>query len=261
MNNTALHAAFDCGFPREAMVRLMLMTAPHVGTQACRSGHTPLTLACQKYMQIISLDYHPQQLPMLKILSMLLRAAMYSTEHPGDIAALVQGDDFTVHAAVSTILPKNVVLTAIRSYPNQVEVPDINGHYPLYLALIGPYEKSKRDIVLQLMQQYTDVPSMFSDDGRSMLSIAASGRSISPDVVDALVKAHPAALRQLDPLLGLYPFQVAALEKGDYKGTQLHARIRKEWDQKVDEDLFQVSVTPRYSTGPEKSVMSVSEKT
>jgi hypothetical protein len=143
---------------------------------------------------------------------------------------------------VSTILPKDVVITAIRSFPNHSQVPDINGHYPLYLAVTGPYEETKRDIVLQLMQQYTDASSMFSDDGRSMLSVAASARSIAPDVVDGLVKAHPAALRQLDSRLGLYPFQVAALEKGDYKGTQLHPRIRKEWDQKVDEDLFQVSV-------------------
>jgi hypothetical protein len=143
---------------------------------------------------------------------------------------------------VSTILPKNIAITTIQSFPNQAAVPDINGHYPLDLALTGPYEETKRDIVLQLIQQYPNATSLYSEDGRSMLSVAASARSIVPDVVEELVKAHPAALRQLDLLFGLYPFQVAALEKNDSNDSQLHPRIKKEWDQKVDEDLFQVSV-------------------
>jgi hypothetical protein len=243
MKNTALHAAFDCGFPRESMVRLLLMTAPHVSTQECRSGHTPLTLACQKYARIIDLDYHPQQIHMLKILSMLLRAWAYSHLDPEGIAALIQGDELTVHAAVSTILPKNIAITTIQSYPHQAAVPDIYGHYPLYLAMTGPYQETKRDILLQLMKQYPNATSMYSHDGRSMLSVAASSRAIAPNVVEELVKAHPAALRQLDPLIGLYPFQMAALKKEDYKESQqLHPRIQKEWDQKVDEDLYQLSV-------------------
>jgi hypothetical protein len=243
MKNTALHAAFDCGFPRESMVRLLLMTAPHVSTQECRSGHTPLTLACQKYTRIIDLEYHPQQIHMFKILSMLLRARTYSHLNPEGIALMLR-DEFTVHAAVSTILPKNIAITTIQSYPNQAAVPDLYGHYPLYLALTGPYQETKHDILLQLMKQCPNATSLNSHDGRTMLSVASSSRSIAPDVVEELVKAHPVALRQLDPLFGLYPFQVAALEKEDYKESQqqLHPRIQKQWDQKVDEDLYQVSV-------------------
>ena len=53
---------------------------------------------------------------------------------------------------------------------------------------------------------------------------------------------QPATLRELDPVLNLYPFQLAALEKSSAAGSLVHPRIEKEWNKRVDQDLVQLSV-------------------
>jgi len=239
MNNTALHTAFECGIPQKSMVRLLVTIAPQVSILKCRSGHTPLTLACQKYVRLVERGYSHSQ-SMWNSVSILLRAAKYGNE---DLPSLLQTEDFVVHAAVSTLLPKKVVMTALTLNPEQALFPDFNRSYPLLLALTGPYEESKRDVVLQVLQQYPEAASVVSSDGRSMLSIAATARSIHPDVITELLNANPDALRQLDPHVSLYPFQLAALEKDEAgSASDLHPRIRKEWENKVDQDILQVSV-------------------
>lgn len=241
MNNTALHAAFQCGVvPRESMVHLLVMTAPEVSSQACRSGHTPLTLACQKYVQLSKRDdSHTQS--MWHIVSLLLRAAKYHGVHP-DLRALLDGEAFVMHAAVSTLLPKKAVMTALELHPEQAKVPDCNGNHTLFLALTGPYEESKPDVVLKVLDQHPGAASFLYND-RSMLAIAAIAQSIDAQVITGLLQADPAALRQLDPHTGLYPFQLAALEKTNHTtSASLHPRIRKEFDQSVDQDLLQTLV-------------------
>ena len=240
MGNTALHASFQCGVPRESMVRLLVTTAPHVSTLACRSGHTPLTLACEKYIQIVNEERSNLLVTTIwDIASLLLRASKHGIIH-SDLEALLNQEDYILHSAVSTILPWEIMSRAL-AWSNQARVADGFGRYPLFWALTGPCEQSKQKIVRTLVHAYPEAASFCTDDGRSMLSVAARARSISPDIIEALVLEYPAALRRLDPQYKLYPFQVAALEKDTHKGTELHPRIRAKWDQTVDEDLFQLS--------------------
>lgn len=244
MNNTALHAAFERGngIPRESMVRLMVTTAPKVATLACRSGHTPLTLACRKYVHLATNEESAHAKTMWNIVSLLLRVAMYHSVHP-NVAALLDSNDFCVHAALSTVLPRRVVMAALERYPDQALVPDFNGNYPLYLALTSPYEESKSHVVVKLLEQCPEAATFLTPDHRTMLSVATMAKSIDGRAIAALLRANPAALRQRDPRLGLYPFQLEALEKSlRLPVPNLNPRIQREWDIAVNQDLMQVSV-------------------
>jgi hypothetical protein len=67
--------------------------------------------------------------------------------------------------------------------------------------------------------------------------------SVDARVIARLVQVQPETLRELNPVLNLYPFQLAALAKSSSAtGSSVHPRIEKEWNKKVDQDLVQLSV-------------------
>lgn len=238
MENTALHAAFDNGqVPRGSVVSLLLKMAPQVSTLTCRSGHSPLTLACQKYTQLSG-----RKVSLWNIVAMLLLAAKYGNSYP-DLTALLDQKAFVVHAAVSTLLPKEVVMNALYLYPDQAGLADCFGNYPFQLTLTSPYEGAKSDILLKLLDQYPEAATFRTQDGQSMLATAVMSLSVDARVIARLVQVQPETLRELNPVLNLYPFQLAALAKSSSAtGSSVHPRIEKEWNKKVDQDLVQLSV-------------------
>ena len=178
MANTVLHAAFENGqVPRESVVRLLLKMAPQVSTLPCRSGHSPLTLACQKYVQLSE-----RKESVWNIVAMLLLAAKYGTRHL-DLPALLDQKDFVVHAAVSTLLPKEVVMNALYLYPDQAGLSDCFGNYPFQLTLTSPYEGAKSDILLKLLDQYPEAATFRTQDDQSMLATAATSQSVDERVI------------------------------------------------------------------------------
>jgi hypothetical protein len=79
-------------------------------------------------------------------------------------------------------------------------------------------------------------------DERSVLSIAAESKSVSPEVLKELILSRPACLRHKDPVLRLYPFQVAALPKPRSITCPKFRRIRLQWDEPIQqEELLQLT--------------------
>jgi len=201
MGKTALHSALDCGVPRESMVRLMVHVAPEIALLPSKSGQTPLLMVCHRFLQYRNRGSNP---PLWNILTLLCRAAKYNR---------IQESDPILHAMVSLNLPWEITKLAMQLFPEQLRERDQDGYYPLLLALQSDLEKSKSDMVLSFLRLYEEAASIPTPNGRSVLSLSASSKFVAPVIFHELVTRRPESLYEVDPIYGMYPFQVAALPK------------------------------------------------
>lgn len=230
LGHTVLHNAFECGIPRDTMVDLLVRTAPSVATQRNRTGQTPLSLACQRFLRV---HRRRQVRPAIwKSLCTLLKAAYYNR---------VLDSDPLVHAAVGLGLSPLITEYVLKEFPEQIRVQDSRGDFPLVSALKSPSQANKTDLVLKLLCQHRDAATTPSSNGRSVLSVAAEATAIAPKILTELVVNQPEALWKLDPVHKMYPFMVAAVPKPKVETDALASRIRSQWDDKVDEDALQLS--------------------
>jgi hypothetical protein len=242
--NTALHGALECGTAREATVELLVRIAPEISLTRSKSGQTPLNLACMRWQRVRAHrrrdESHLRSL--WRLVLCLMRGALY-----GDVSSTDRAVTPTLHAMVSLQVPLEVVIYALEVYGEETSLLDSKGRYPLQLVIenrppvdypmslvsVESYLKQKEVKVLKVLELYPEAASLPNSDGRVALSMAAGANSVSERVLRELWLVNPAALRKLDPVHGLYPFQISALPKAPLP-TITSPRAAEQWRQTED---------------------------
>lgn len=232
VNKTALHVALECQSAREAAVELMLTLAPSLARQKSRSGETPLDLACRRYLslQVSSVEMSRPQRQWWRMVELLLRAATGSTS--------------VVHAAAAlSSVPCGIQVAALQRYPLEAQTKDAAGCCPLHLVLkaeleglprmalasVSVVDQVKESKAMVLLDHYPAAARICDQLGQSPLALAAQASGVSLRVLDRIRRIAPETLKAIDPRLGLYPNQVAALPKkrGRWAGTEEAQRERQ----------------------------------
>jgi len=245
--NTALHGALECGTARESTVELLVRTSPEIALTRSKSGMTPLNLACQRWQRLQANRPRDEgHLSTLwRIVERLMRAAFYGACNPHEKTP-------TLHAAVSLQIPLEAALNAIHVHKREAAVWDSSGRYPLQLVIenrppleipltlqsIETYMEQKEATIQSVLHVYPKAASLPNASGQCALSLAAGASSISFRTLQMLWCVDPTQFERLDPVYGLYPFQIAALPKGPLPKTTSE-KATEEWRKK--EDLEQLS--------------------
>lgn len=224
VHNTALHGSLECGTAREATVELMVQTAPEIALTRSKSGQTPLNLASQRWQRVRSHRRRDEGHlgHVWRMVQCLMRAAFYG-KFQGDMLGAP-----TLHAALSLQMPLDVVLFAMEACKEETRMQDPQGRYalqlaienrlpldyPISLTMVETHLAQKELKILKVLKQCPEVASLPNADGRTALSLAAGTNSVSERVLKELWQVAPTALRNIDAVFRLYPFQVAALGKG-----------------------------------------------
>lgn len=209
-HDIVLHSALDCGIPDDAVSRLLLEPAPQqAALWKSRHGTTPLAIACRRFL--LGTD---RRHALWDSVSLFLRAAWYNRIDDSDDD---EDNDPIVHAAVGLGTPVQVIDMAIELHPEQLSQRDQDGAFPLHLLLVVVGSSRNDDdertqLILRMVEAYPPAATTPTRQGQTTLAVAAGARPIvGPQVLQHLVVANPTALRRLDPISGLYPFQIAAL--------------------------------------------------
>lgn len=242
IHNTALHGALECGTAREATVELLVRTAPEIALTRAKCGQTPLDFACQRWLRFHSPRRGEAHVWSLwRMVLCLMRAAFYGPSLENNV------DSPILHAAVSLQVPPKVVLHVLHTRRDETRLLDSEGRYPLQLAIqshppldyamtlvsLERFLEQKEKVILELLEIYPEAASLPNSDGRVALSLAAGESSVSNCVLQALWRVNPTLLRQLDPVTGLYPFQIAALPTAPLPRITSQ-RSAEQWRQKAD---------------------------
>ena len=277
LGNTILHNTLECGIPDERVVRALAAVFPQVALQPNRNGQTPIMIACRRFLRTYQQDTAGEfltdavrcQSSLWNSLSHLLKAAHFGRIHD---------EDPILHAAVAAPVAPAVTDILLLEHPDQVKmnahVLDATGedcgegcHMPLLLAIRSLRQKNKPALVKKLLSMHTDAARTPLASGQTVLSVAAQARAVDDTVLDEILLQHPSALRTMDTRFGLYPFQVAAIERdeqdkhmeddgttgNDNGDSKLKFRCQckskglscnthpSDWDEPVEEDNLQLT--------------------
>ena len=214
VQNTALHGSLECGTARASTVQLLTRVAPEVALIQNRYGETPLSLACQRYMKIRGHGRDSTSVDQLwNIVVLLLRAAYYDFPTATCDGYHDPHESLVLHAALCMGMPHEIILKAIQSFPEQAAMPGKDGLYPLLIVIKSMKINNQREILLRILDLYPDAALAPDQNGRTALSLLAEADTFDVDVFRRLWKANPDAGKQIDPVHGIFPFQVAALPK------------------------------------------------
>ena len=148
---------------------------------------------------------------------------------------LSQGDSkFTL---ISYSTPREPSLSE-KSPPPPSKREDLSCVYPLALALdaVPMTTAPDWDVVMQLLQAYTEAPCKRKNADGSRALHRACQRGAPPEVVSAMVAAYPRAVRKPDNILGRLPLHWLASYNGIPRG--IFGSVHDAWEVDVKEDGF-----------------------
>ena len=167
IHNTALHSAIETGTARLSTIDLLVQVAPQVANRRNKGGRTPLRMACDRYLRVLSSSSNSQsrnaatadqqdsvQTRQLKshwrMIVPLMRAAWYGQNKNATMELDFDSNNRsnknyeyisdearqpTLHAAVSLQLPLEIVQRAIAEHAEDLRRRDLAGMLPLHLAI------------------------------------------------------------------------------------------------------------------------------
>lgn len=98
--------------------------------------------------------------------------------------------DYPLHEACNSGAPFSLVQALYRSYPNAISQPGFCGRLPLHYA---SYSKPSLHVIQFLLNQYPDGASKFDNDGRLPLHLAIV-RNAPKQAIQALIEAYPKSI-------------------------------------------------------------------
>ena len=229
----SLHFALEFSANNFSVVKMLLLKAPKAALLPNKQGQTPLGLAYLHFCRSVrGVKISREILQISEVLQCwqttlsLLRAATNGTiqDDEGERSKEEKGkaDEFKIlhsilRTEVSTKTALPLVQAAMAYRPAEVMEVD-NGSTALSCAICGPMKNSKSRIVDTLLDSNAHAARVadMNDNLRFPLQQAAlRSTQIKGTTLVTLMDCYPDAIFFKDPILGLYPFQLAALPQTD----------------------------------------------
>ena len=229
----SLHFALEFSANNFSVVKMLLLKAPKAALLPNKQGQTPLGLAYLHFCRSVrGIKINREILQISEVLQcwqttlLLLRAATNGTiqDDEGEQSKEEKGkaDEFKIlhsilRTEVSTRTALPLVQAAMAYRPYEVMEVD-NGSTALSCAICGPIKNSKSRIVDTLLGSNASAARVadMNDNLRFPLQQAAlRSTQIKGTTLVTLMDCYPDAIFFKDPILGLYPFQLAALPQTD----------------------------------------------
>jgi ankyrin repeat protein len=124
---------------------------------------------------------------------------------------------FPLHIAASRCTPPSLFPFMMQVYKDQLSSEDLHGRTPLSIACQSPAANRSFDILTKIQFLLKEDPSQAKhpdskSGGRLPLHLALGSGICWNDGIESLIMEYPSALSERDPLSGLYPFALAAIQ-------------------------------------------------
>ena len=202
---TALHVALSRPETNLLIVQIMLGAAPEASQVPSKWGERPLTMAYEYYTQRVhdlksrsnSISACRDVMNWWRVVGLLLDAAGTGKSK--------------LPTALETRAPIEVIKSLLKEYPEQIKAPTGHGDYPIAVAMKMQH-MAKDELINLLLDCDSTTTSKPDSEGRSVLSLAAECDDLTANTMNRLIRAHPDALRSIDPTTKLYPVLIAACD-------------------------------------------------
>ena len=265
MGRCSLHLALEFSAYNFSIIRILLEKAPKAATLPNKQGQTPLGLAylhfCRTVRGVTAINreilQHSQVSQCWQTVLLLLRAATNGTiqDDEGNRSKEEKGkasgpsDEFKIlHSMLRTEVSMPLVQAAMAYRPSEIMDVDNRGTSALSCAIRGPIKKGKSRIVHSLLNSNSSAARVadMNDNLRLPLAQAAlRSRSIQGATLAALRDCYPDAIFVKDPVLDLYPFQLAALPQTDERSGSKDGHSLRDryllWGFDADDNLHQTN--------------------
>ena len=261
----SLHLALEFSACNFSVVKILLEKAPKAAaTLPNKQGQTPLGLAYLHFCRTVrgvkvnrEILQNSQVLQCWQTALLLLRAAtngnMQDDEGEGSKeekgTASGPSDDFKIlHSMLRTEVSMPLVQAAMAYRPSEIMEIDNRGSSALSCAICGPINNAKSRIVDTLLGSNASAARVadMNDNLRfPLLQAAIRSTEIKGTTLVTLMDCYPDAILFKDPILGLYPFQLAALPQTDERSGSKDGHSLRDryllWGFDADDNLYQTN--------------------
>ena len=259
----SLHLALEFSAYNFSVVKILLEKAPKASTLPNKQGQTPLGLAYLHFCRTVrgvkvnrEILQNSQVLQCWQTALLVLRAATNGTTQDEDERskegkgkASGPSDDFKIlHSMLRTEVSMPLVQAAMAYRPSEIMEIDNGGSTALSCAICGPIKNAKSRIVDALLGSNASAARVadMNDNLRfPLLQAAIRSTEIKGTTLVTLMDCYPDAILFKDPILGLYPFQLAALPQTDERsGSKDDHSLRDrylQWGFDTDDNLNQTN--------------------
>ena len=260
----SLHLALEFSAYNFSVVKILLEKAPKAATLLNKQGKTPLGLAYLHFCRTVrgvkvtrEILQNSQVLQCWQTALLLLRAATDGAIHNDEGERSKEGkgrgsgpcDEFKIlHSMLRTEVSMPLVQAAMAYRPSEIMEIDNRGSSALSCAICGPIKNSKSRIVDTILGSNASAARVadLNDNLRFPLAQAALRSSqIKGATLVMLMDCYPDAIFFKDPILGLYPFQLAALPQADEPSGSKNGQSFRDryllWGFDADDNLHQMN--------------------
>jgi hypothetical protein len=231
----ALHWAVRLTTPNPVLA-LLLQANPETAFWRDHQNSTPLSLLWGRHQTSLLQNWRSEREKLLvesnntwkRILSIF--RAVHEAQNLGSSENFLP-----LHIAASRPCPPCLFPLMVEVYKEQLSTEDIHGRLPLTIACTSPSANRSCDVLTKielLLREYSPAAKYSnSSPVRYPLHIALASGIIWNEGIHMLLQAFPVALSIRDPVTGLFPFALAAMQENKSSVSPENTK------ETVDEDL------------------------